>query len=295
MRRHIAAVLGAGISWGTMGFFTRNLASMGIGSDGAIVIRCLIAVICFAVIMLIRDPSSFKVKPKDIWCFLGSGLLSFLFFTFCYFTAISMMSLSAAAILLYLAPIVVTLLSVVLFKEKLTPVKIVAVVTAFAGCCLVSGLMGDISITGKGLLFGIGSGVGYALYTIFSRYALQRGYTSNAINFYSCLLAGIGAMIIWRPLDTFEVMFSSVGNLLFCVLTGIVTCFVPYFLYTYSLTGLENSKASVLASVEPVVASIVGFVLFGEKLGAANIAGVILVLAAVVLLNINIRRKETNV
>lgn len=293
MRRHIAAVLGAGISWGTMGFFTRNLALMGIGSDGAIVIRCLIAVICFAAIMVIKDPSSFKVKPKDIWCFLGSGLLSFLFFTFCYFTAISMMSLSAAAILLYIAPIVVTLLSVVLFKEKLTPVKVIAVVLAFAGCCLVSGIAGGLSITGQGLLFGIGSGVGYALYTIFSRYALQRGYTSNAINFYSCLLAGIGAMIIWHPFNTFEVMFASAGNLLFCILTGVVTCFIPYMLYTYSLTGLENSKASVLASIEPVVASLVGFVLFGERLGLPNVVGVILVLAAVVLLNIKLKRKET--
>lgn len=266
---------------------------MGIGSDGAIVIRCLIAVICFAAIMVIKDPSSFKVKPKDIWCFLGSGLLSFLFFTFCYFTAISMMSLSAAAILLYIAPIVVTLLSVVLFKEKLTPVKVVAVVLAFAGCCLVSGIAGGLSITGQGLLFGIGSGVGYALYTIFSRYALQRGYTSNAINFYSCLLAGIGAMIIWHPFNTFEVMFASAGNLLFCILTGVVTCFIPYMLYTYSLTGLENSKASVLASIEPVVASLVGFVLFGERLGLPNVVGVILVLAAVVLLNIKLKRKET--
>ena len=292
MRRHIAAVLGAGICWGTMGFFTRNLAQMGIGSDGAIIIRCAVAVICFALVMLLKDPSSFKVKPKDFWCFLGSGLLSFLFFTFCYFTAISMMSLSAAAILLYIAPIVVTLLSALLFKEKLTPVKIIAVITAFAGCCLVSGLMGGISITGKGLLFGIGSGVGYALYTIFSRFALQRGYTSNTINFYSCLLAGIGAVIIWHPHDLLANVFASSGSVAFCIIAGVVTCFVPYLLYTDSLTGLENGKASVLASIEPVVASIVGVLLFGETLGAANIAGVILVLAAVVLLNVKTNRSE---
>jgi drug/metabolite transporter (DMT)-like permease len=61
----------------------------------------------------------------------------------------------------------------------------------------------------------------------------------------------------------------------------------------YSLTGLENGKASVLASIEPVVASLVGVLLFGETLGAANIAGVILVLAAVVLLNIKKKDVES--
>ena len=288
----MAAVLGAGVCWGFMGFFTRNLAAIGIGSDGAIIIRCIVAALGFALLMLIKDPSAFKVRPKDFWCFIGSGIVSFLFFTFCYFTAISMMSLSAAAILLYIAPCVVTLLSAVLFKEKITPLKLFCVALSFAGCCLVSGVAGGVSITGTGLLFGIGAGVGYALYTIFSRCALGRGYSSLTINFYSCVLAGIGAVIIWHPAGLPAAVFASAGSLLFCVVTGVVTCFVPYLLYTYSLTGLENGKASVIASVEPVVASLTGFFIFGEKLGLPNVIGVILVLTAVVLLNISPAKGE---
>lgn len=279
------AVLGAGISWGFMGYFTRHLAQIGIGTDGAIIIRCIVAALGFALIMLINDPSGFKVKPKDFWCFFGSGILSFLFFTFCYFTAISMMSLSAAAILLYLAPSIVTVLSAVLFKEKITPLKAFCVLLSFSGCCLVSGIGGGVTVTFKGLLFGVGAGAGYALYTIFSRFALERGYSSVTINFYSCVLAGIGAVIIWHPMGMFPIAVSSAGNIVFCIMTGIVTCFVPYLLYTYGLTGLENGKASVIASIEPVVASLLGIVYFHEDMTLMMLAGIVMVLTAVVLLN----------
>ena len=286
MNRYVFSVLGAGICWGFMGFFTRHLYSFGIGTDGAIIIRCLGAALAFLIVILIKDRSLLKIRMKDIWCFIGSGLLSLLFFTFCYFNAISMMSLSAAAILLYIAPSVVTLLSVILFKERLTPIKIFSVLLAFAGCCLVSGITGGLTITAQGILFGIGSGVGYALYTIFSRYSLERGYSSLTINFYSCLLAGLGAMIIWHPATLVSSVTSSAGHFLFCIAAAVVTCFIPYLLYTYGLTGLENGKASVLASVEPVVASLVGILIYKETYTFMSVTGVVMVLAAVVLLNI---------
>lgn len=288
MRKYIAAVLTAGICWGFMGFFTRNLNNYGIGTEGAIILRCGVAAISFALLMLIKDPKTFKIRLKDAWCFIGSGLLSLLFFTFCYFNAISMMSLSAAAILLYIAPSVVTIISAVLFKEKITPVKVVAVLLSFAGCCLVSGIAGGVVITLKGLLFGVGSGVGYAFYTIFSRFALDRGYSSNTINFYSCLLASAGAALIWNPVPSVTAMFSSAPALVWCLAAGIVTCFVPYLLYTYSLTGLENGKASVIASIEPVTASVVGVCIFNEIPSLWSLLGIVMVLWAIVLLNIKL-------
>ena len=143
MNRFVSAVLTAGFCWGFMGFFTRNLAEYGIGSNGAIVVRCGIAALCFGLLILCTNPDGFKVKIKDLWCFVGTGLLSLLFFTFCYFHAINMMSLSAAAILLYTAPTIVMLLSAVFFHEKITGIKAAAVGLAFAGCCLVSGAGSD--------------------------------------------------------------------------------------------------------------------------------------------------------
>lgn len=285
MNKYVVSVLGGGFCWGFMGFFVRHLAAFGIDSNGAVIVRCGIAAACFGLLILCRDYRQFRIRLKDLWCFIGTGLLSLLFFTFCYFHAISMMDLSTAAILLYTAPTIVMILSAFLFREKITRIKIAAVVLAFAGCCLVSGIGTDTVLTPKGLLFGLGAGFGYALYTIFSRYALQRGYSSSTINFYSCLLAAAGAFLIWRPDGLSGAVTASALSFAWCLGTGVLSCFVPYMLYTYGLTGLENGRASVLASVEPVVASLIGVFVYHEALTVPAAVGILLVLAAICLLN----------
>ena len=292
MKKYVASVLAAGTLWGTMGYFTRRLSGFGIDSTGAILVRCAFAAVLFALTMLVRDPKQFRVAPRHFWCFFGSGVCSLLFFTYCYFNAINLMDLSTAAILLYTAPSIVMILSLFLFREKITAQKILALILAFAGCALVSGITGGTrSLTFQGLLFGLGSGFGYALYSIFARFALDRGYSSNTINFYSCLLAAVGASLIWNPAPMFAAMFASRESFGFCVLSGLVTCYLPYLLYTYGLTGLETGKASILASVEPVVATLVGIFAFRETLTPVALLGILLVLAAVVLLNLKEKKK----
>lgn len=285
MNKHVMAVLAAGCLWGTMGFFTRTLATLGINAEGAILVRCAMAALCFAVLILVTDRSAFRIRLKDFWCFFGSGVCALLFFTWCYFHAINLMSLSAAAILLYTAPTIVMLLSAVFFRERITPIKLAALVLAFAGCALVSGVGGGESLTLRGVLFGLGSGLGYALYSIFARFALNRGYSSTTVNLYSCLLAAIGAALIFGWRDTFAAASASWGSALFCLLAGAVTCFLPYYFYTYGLTGLETGKASILASVEPVVATLNGILIYHETMSVPAVIGVLLVLSAVVLLN----------
>ena len=293
MKKYVISVLAAGCLWGFMGFFTRTLAGIGVDSTGAILLRCAIAAMLFAATILLTDPRQFRVKPKDFWCFFGSGVCSLLFFTYCYFQAITLMSLSTAAILLYTAPSIVMVLSLFLFKEKITVRKLLALVLSFAGCCLVSGIgSGEKTLTATGLFYGLGSGVGYALYSIFARFALDRGYTSNTVNFYSCLLASIGAGLIWGVSEPVGAMFSAWGNFGLCEAAGLITCYLPYLLYTYGLTGLETGKASILASVEPVVATLVGIFVFHESMTLMSAAGVLCVLFAVALLNLKQKTPE---
>lgn len=290
MKKYVVSVLTAGCLWGLMGFFTRTLGTIGVASTGAILLRCAIAAILFAITMLVTGPEQFRVKPKDFWCFFGSGVCSLLFFTYCYFQAITIMSLSTAAILLYTAPSIVMVLSLFLFKERITTRKVVALILAFAGCCLVSGIgSGEKALTVSGLLYGLGSGIGYALYSIFARFALDRGYSSNTVNFYSCLLAAIGAALIWGVSEPVGVMFASWGNFGLSLAAGVVTCYLPYLLYTYGLTGLETGKASILASVEPVVATLVGILIYHESMTLMSAVGVFCVLFAVVLLNLKVQ------
>jgi len=291
LKKHMAAVLGAGCLWGTMGFFSRSFSAIGIGSGGTIFLRCAVAALLFLLTILLKDPAQLRVKPRDFWCFFGSGICSLLFFTYCYFTAISLMSLSAAAILLYTAPAIVVLLSALLFHERMTLRKLSALLLAVVGCALVSGLGSGTVITVRGLLYGLGAGAGYALYSIFARFALDRGYSSGTVNFYSCLLAAVGSALLWGVKTPLAVALASGGHLAFSLCAGVVTCYLPYLLYTYGLSGLETGRASILASVEPVVATLLGVLIYREKLTLLSAGGILCVLAAVLLLNARERKK----
>lgn len=290
--KYTLAVISAGTLWGFMGFFRRSLENMGVSAIGCITVRCIFAAIAFAIAILIIDKNAFKFKWKDFWCFCGTGIASLLIFGVCYFKAMDYMSLSAAAILLYTAPCFVILMSIPLFNEKLTKRKLVAMIIAFLGCCLVSGIgMGNQKLSAVGIALGLGAGICYALFSIFSRFAINRGYSSFTINFYSCILAGVGSLL-FGGVHALPIISQSSGNFLFAGATGVITCFLPYLLYTYGLTGLENGKASIMASIEPVVATIVGLVIYHENLTVLSALGVVLVLSAIVLLNIKNKEAE---
>lgn len=268
-----------------MGVFRRYFGELGVDSAGIILLRCGTAAAMFLVMLLIRDPSGLKIKCKDVWCFLGTGLCSMLFFTYCYFQAINLMSLSVAAILLYTAPFFVVIFSALFFREPFTLQKFAALIIAFVGCAFVSGMGGDMQISVRGLLFGLGSGIGYALYSIFAKFALEKGYTTNTINVYTHSFAALGAAFIWGIKEPLRISMSAPNLMIATLALGFFTCFLPYLLYTYSLTGLEAGKASIYANIEPVVATIAGVLVYKESISFQAVIGIVMVLFAVILLN----------
>lgn len=289
MKKYSLSVIMAGILWGSMGFWRRTMDVMGLSSFSIICIRCGFAALAFVLTILFTHRSLFRVALKDFWIFIGTGIISLLFFTLCYFQAMQMMSLSAAAILLYTSPVFVILISMPCFGEKITLKKIIAMLMALGGCTFVSGIGSDTAISGLGLLFGLGSGLCYGLYSIFSRFALNRGYSSITINVYTCALASLGSIpfILGSGQGSqLLIPFATLPDFAFCVVAALITCYLPYMLYTYGLSGLDNGKASIMASIEPVVATIFGFVIYGETLTLLSAAGILLVLGAIVLLNL---------
>ena len=120
----------AGTLWGMIGYFVRSLQSDGLSSMQIVSVRMVISAVIFSVFALVFKRSLFKIKLKDLWCFIGTGVVSVAFFSACYFKAIELSSLSVASILLYTAPIFVMIFSVFLFKEKLTVIKIVSLLLA---------------------------------------------------------------------------------------------------------------------------------------------------------------------
>ena len=281
-----ALILLAGCFWGSMGIFVRRLTDYGFSSIQIVAIRVTLAALVFCILLFIKDPSSFRISVKDIPLFLGLGFGSILFFTVCYFTAITMMPLSTAAILLYTSPIWIMLMSVLFFREKLTGRKLLALVLAFAGCVLVSGVSGE-GMTLTGLLVGLGSGIGYGLYSILGTVALRR-YSPYTVTTYTFVFAALGSWLICRPaemLAKFAAAPDLPGLVFFCVLTALVTAVIPFLAYTLGLQTVEASRAGILATVEPLVATLIGVAVFSEPLTLLSGLGMLLILAAVVLLN----------
>lgn len=282
----LAAVLAAGTFWGTMGFFARNLYAAGFGPLEVAQTRITTGLILVGLYILLFNRSQFKVKLKDIWCFLGTGIISLLLFSTCYFSALNYTSLAVAAILLYTAPFFVMLLSLLLFKEKMNSKKVLALILAFTGCVLVSGVGGDTVFSWKGILLGLGSGFFYALYSIFGRYAINRGYGAWTMTFYTFLFCSIGCAFLsdWQVIG--GVMAESGANILWVLGLGFVTAFLPYVLYSTGLAHMESSKASILASVEPVVSALFGVFVFHETLSLWGVLGIAMVLGAIIVLNV---------
>ena len=281
---YLCIALGASC-WGLIGLPNRFLIAMGFTPVMLVAIRPAIAAALFFVILLITDRSALRIRLKDLWCFLGTGVLSLTLFNFCYTTAQTYMSLSAAVVLLYTSPFFVVLLSAVLFKERITPIKVAALILVMMGAVFASGLIGsNASFSLIGLLLGIMAGFGYALYSIFGRFAIQRGYGSHTISFYTFLFSAIAsfALSATTPLPAIDITPSVVFWALFL---GVICCLVPYILYTKGLEKVENGRASVIASLEVVVASCVSIVAFHEDISLLGIAGVVLVIAGIVLMN----------
>ena len=297
-RRNIGPVLIilAGCFWGSMGIFVRRLSNFGYSSVQIVSIRVTLAALVFCALLFFKDRAGFKISMRDLLLFLGLGFGSILFFTVCYFSAITIMPLSTAAILLYTSPIWIMLMSVLFFKEKLNRKKILALALAFAGCVLVSGISGE-RITLAGLLLGLGSGIGYGLYSILGTIALRR-YSPYTVTTYTFVFAAAGSWLICRPADMlskFAGASNLAGLLLFCLLTALVTAVIPFLAYTLGLRTVEASRAGILATIEPMVATLIGVLFFSEPLTMLSGLGILLILAAVILLNLkkkNISRDE---
>lgn len=184
--------------------------------------------------------------------FLANGIVSIVFFTSCYTAAIRYTKIATAAALLYTAPAIVLILSAILFKEKLTGKKIICVLFSVLGCALCSGLAGGADPTRKGLLLGLGAGLGYALYSIFSRYIRMRGYTTYTNILYTFGIATIVYVVMACVDGSAQNSIQHPEAIALAALCGLVTGCAAYILYTEGLSKMAPPTASVLATIEPV-------------------------------------------
>ncbi len=267
--------------WGISGLFVRWLGSLGYSTYEIVFLRLLTAAIAITLAFLIFNRNAFKIKLKDIWCFIGTGSIGVLGTSVFYFTTMEEASLSLACVLMYTSPMFIIILSRILFKEKITLVKVASVVIIILGCFLCSYTSGGFLITFPTLITGILSGLAYGSYSIFSRFAINKGYKIDTILLYTFIFAWLGSCI-FVPYGNFITNISKSAVFILPSLgVGILASVAPYGLYTLGLKKVSNSKAGILATLELVASLIVGIIAYGEIPSIYNIIGVILMFIAI--------------
>ena len=207
-------ILLSGICWGCMGLSNRMLTQMGMGLGNRVFMRNFGTLVVLTVVFGLLHREVFRIKLRHLPIFLGSGLVSILLLSIVYFQCQTLCSLSVAAILLYLAPSFVVLISAVLWKTPLTGRKLAALGISLVGCVLVSGVLGGGATASlPGIALGVASGLCYASYTVFAHYGLAR-YESYTMIYWTFLVAGLGS-IFFADFGTLPLAFaSSMGGMM---------------------------------------------------------------------------------
>ncbi|MCM1099969.1 MAG: DMT family transporter [Clostridium sp.] len=278
-------VAAASVLWGILFVFVRRLSAAGLGAMDIVAVRAYGSVLFLFPGLLAADRKLLRVRGRDCWCFVGTGVFSIVFFSYCYFRNVEISSAAFASILMYTSPVWVTLLSVLFFRERIGGRKAAALVMALLGCVLVSGVTGGVeTVSVTGIALGLGSGIGYGLYSIFGRFALDRGYHPMTVTAYTFLFACAGVLPFIRP-GELAGRFAAEPMLLVPALSmALFTTALSFSLYTLGLRYMEPGRAAVLATLEPSVTTLVGTLWYGEPMSAAMFGGIVLVLAASVLI-----------
>jgi drug/metabolite transporter (DMT)-like permease len=288
----VVPILIATVFWGFIGFFSTTIKNAGLSTPQTLSARMTFAALALIVATLFANPKKgFKLKSfKDLLLLFACGTVTLTINNIFYFTSIERSGMSVAAVLMYTAPIFVMIMSAFIYKEKITPIKVIALIVTFVGCALVSISSSKNTADPIGIICGLISGMTYAMYSIFANTLLKR-YTSLTVVMYTYIFAALSSYFVVSPFETFPIMYST-GMTIYAMLFGIFCSAAAHGLYSLGMKYTEPSIASILASLELVMASIVGFIAFGQSLAWYNYIGIALVMAAVVMLNIKPSHKE---
>lgn len=286
----------SGVMWGMTGVFVRNLTAYGMDTYTVLGTRIIPGAFMLTIGILIYDSSLLKIKLKDFWIFAVASIVGTLGLNLCYNISIGSLTLSLAAVLLGMAPVFVLIFAAIFFREKITLKKTICMLAAIFGCVLVSGIFetsAEVQWSVPGIIIGILSALCYAMYSVMSKLAMERGYHALTITCY-CLVINAVITAFLSDLNKIGGFVSEepVKRIGFIILYAICVSVLPYVLYTLSFSLMDAGKASILASGEPVAAMVFGLIFFSEILTILMILGMVTAVSAMVVLGLPEKERE---
>lgn len=280
-------VLAAATLWGTLGVTYRLLlGSQPLTPLSLASLRASVSFLVLAAALLVFCPRALRVRRADLPLLALYGAISIAAFYVVYAQAIALTSVATAVVLLYTAPAWVALLAWRVHGEALGRRTLLALGVTFAGTALVAGVAdpGALVANGPGVLAGLGSGLTYALYSIFGKWAVGRygpwTILAYVLGFGALCLAAAQAVVSGELLPP----GISPGGWLGMAYVALGPTLGALAAYTEGLRHLPASVASILSTWEPAVGALLGYLVLGEALAPAQLSGAALILAGVLLL-----------
>ena len=271
MRKSIRMYLLSMAVFGTIAPFVRRIS---VSSGELALYRALLGAALIGVYLLIRreNPFSAKLRREILLLLLSGGAMGINWILL--FEAYRYTTVSTATLCYYFAPVIVTLLSPILFREALTPRQILCFVMATLGLVLITGVEGRGNLTG--ILFGLGAAAFYAAVVLLNKYirhtaGIQRTFLQflAAIVILIPYVAATGGVTLSR--------LNSIGWVCLLVV-GIFHTGITYCLYFSSLKAIPGQSAAILSYIDPLVAVLISVTVLHEPLSWQQALGGTLIL-----------------
>jgi drug/metabolite transporter (DMT)-like permease len=275
----------AALLWALSGSASKFLFVRGISPFELVQLRTSLGTVALFVWLLIRQPRLLRISREDMlyFCQLGIALATA---QFTYFYAISKMQVAAAILLQYQAPVLIAVYASMFSTEELSPLTLACVAGAIAGCYLtVGGYSLDLlSLNRAGIVAGLASAAAFAWYTVSTEYGMRK-YNPWTVVFYALLVAAVVWNILQPPLHAF---FNGHGAVAWIWISFIGICgtVLAFGFYTAGVARIRPTRASVTATLEPIIAGFVAYLFLDEVMKLWQVVGAIVVIASIVSLQI---------
>ncbi len=287
VKKGLLLIILAGVMWGTSCVFVNIFEPYSFGSVKITAFRLAFAFLGMLIYCLIFKRHSFKVNPRELLYFFICGAMMFATAAF-YYESMRLTSASTSVVLMYISPVPIMLLSVLTLGEKFNARKGVAVGLMLIGCALVAGIIGDFKPNPLGIAMGLLSAASYTVYNLFNKIAARKSADPFSASLYTYLFAALFALLLSKPWEIPALLGQNPGFLIpMFMLHSLVTCLFPYLLYTISLKYISVGVASALSIIEPMTGALLGFIVYGDKVTAPTVLGIIAVVTSVFLLGVS--------
>ena len=237
-----------------------------------------------------RDLLRLRLKDIPFFLLLGGGVMAVV--TGSYLYTISKIQVAAAILIQYLAPIFVAIFAMLFWKERPTFLKTTALFLAFGGCFLVVGGydLALLQMNLLGILGGLTSAITFAGYSLLGERAMHR-YKPWTVNFYALALSSLTWHVVYPPFTYLRAGYSLAqwGWIFYIAVVGTI---LPFGFFFAGINHIRSTRASITATLEPIFAGFLAFILLGERLLFLQVTGGCMVILAIVLLQLQQEHDE---